>query len=190
MARKRTKKVEAEKPVETGLDVFYSEYSDVTQAADPEDAWSRDSTRSSWDVHGIALSDKYPEVTACFPVADGDTVYLLYAIYSTGDSFGHDEDGRISFIEVFKTLEKAETAAKAIREHCDWYTGMHNRWTPMSAKDRKAVQKKYSSEYTVSIVRENGEKMDVHASWNGYFESLSYVEVASFVVGANKRQRY
>lgn len=184
-AARRTKKMVKEIVADIGLTVHHNRHSEVTYEANPDDEWSRDSTTSSHSVDGISLASEYPDVTACFPVKDGDTIYLLYAVYSTGDSFGHDENSSIAYIDVFKTYEKAEKAAKDIRMHANWFKGVHGFVVPS-----KEEKKKYASDYQVDIKRENGKTMDVFAGWNGYFESLSYVQVESFVVGPHKRGRY
>lgn len=189
MANKK-KKVVVEETFETGLKIRTSQYGDITQAADPEDSWSRDSTHTSWTVEAVEPEPKYPDVTACFPVPEGTTVYLLYLVYSTGDSFGHDEDGRIAFVDVWTTREKAEAAATIVREHADWYKGVNTRWSPMTKEERLKYEKKFDNAYQVTVIRENGEPLQTYASWNGYFESVSYIEVASFVVNQNARKRY
>jgi hypothetical protein len=60
----------------------------VTRQRDYEDEWDRDDTYTSWSVNGVLLSkgDRWDtgEVPVDFDVKPGDTVYLLYAIYSTG----------------------------------------------------------------------------------------------------------
>lgn len=188
--KKRSKKPASHAVPDVGLKVTAHSYGEVTREADPNDRWSGEDTTSSWNVEGISLAKEYPNVTACFPVEAGDTVYLVFGVYSTGDSFSHHEDGSIDYIDVYKTHAKAEATAKTLREHNNWYRGMNDRWAPITAKERKALSKKYKSAYSLEIVRENGSKMSVHIPWNGYFETLSYIEVASFTVNANERGRY
>lgn len=185
---KRVKKVEEPKPV--GLKVLHDRHIEVTRERDETDRWSGEDTTSSWTVNGLVLTTDYPDMIPCFPVQPDDDVYLVYLVHSTGDSFSHSENGCISFIDVYKTHEKAEQAAKCIREHNSWYKGVHENWTPMTAKQRKTLSKKYKSEYTVDLFREDGSINSEHASWNGYFDRLSYIEATGFVVDANKRSRF
>jgi hypothetical protein len=184
---KKTK--ETRKP-EVGLKVDHEIYTDVTRERDPTDKWSGEDTTSSHSVNGLSVSTEYPDVTACFPVEAGDTVFLVFAVYSTGDSFSHHEDGQIVFVDVFETFDVAEQAAKALRAHNDWYKKLHERWTPMTTQERKELAKQYKSEYTAQIFREDGSAMDVHVGWNGYFERLSYIEVKQLNVNAMSRGRY
>jgi hypothetical protein len=189
---KRSKRAKEQAPEPVGLKVLHDRYVEVTREHDPDDRWSGEDTSSTWEVSGIVLRapKDYPDLVPCFLVEAGDEVHLVYLVYSTGDSFSHSEDGCISFIDVYKTREKAEHAAKCVREHHSWYRGMHDYCVPMSAKQRKALGKKYKSEYTVDLVREDGSINSEHAGWNGYFDRLSYIEVTEFVVDANKRSRF
>ena len=127
MAKPKTNKQAVKRVPETGLKVCYDEYCEVTREA-VRDEWDRDDTASTWSVGGLRLTEDYPDVSACFPIKAGDIVYLLYVVYSTGDSFGHSEDGSISFVDVFKTHAKAVTAANTIREHSNWYCQLHPRY--------------------------------------------------------------
>lgn len=191
---KKAKKRKTKKTVETtpqlGLRVIYGGNSIVTREANPDDEWSKDDTSTTWGVDRLVLSNNYPDVTACFPVKTGDDVYLVYAVYSTGDSFSHSEDGSINFIDVFKTRKKAQKAAQDIRGHANWYRDMNERWSPLTAKERKVAEKLYENSYHVDVVREDGTQLNVYTGWNGYFESLSYVEVVGLTVGAEKPSRY
>lgn len=190
--KKRKDKKAVERAPEVGLCVLHDGYQEVTQEADPNNEWDRGSTSTSWTVGGIVLASKkdMPDLTACFPVKAGDTVHVVFAVYSSGDSFGQDEHGNIEFIDVYKTAAKAARAAKAVRGHANWYRDINDRWSPMTAKERRLAEKTYDNLYHVDVVREDGSQKNIYASWNGYFESLSYVEVATFVVDANKRSRF
>lgn len=171
-----------QKPAEVGLDVDYRVYSEVTREA-REDSGDRDDTHSSYDIRGVYLNNAFPDITACFPVAVGVSVFLVYVVYSTGDSFGHDADGKIVFVDVFTTKEKAEACATAISEHAKW-SKRDRFWKPLTKQQRKELDKKYADEYTVGYVRENGETCSLHCSWNGYFDSLSYANVESFTIAS------
>lgn len=85
----------------------------VTHEADPEDRWDRDSTDGSVEVLRCHLSreDCYNALPAAFEVKVGDTAWLVWAQYSTGDSFGRD-GGQYELCGVFGS----EAAAKAEEE--------------------------------------------------------------------------
>lgn len=145
--------------MESRLKIDFDRYEFVTRSADSEDQWDRDDTCTDWTARNIELvtSDKaYFDVIAPFEVKLGDSLIVVYAIYSTGDSFGHDERGCKEIIDVFKSPEKAADCVRAI----------------------EATQNGYNdySEKSAEWIREDGSqgKLD-YVPWNGYFESLDGV---------------
>lgn len=137
------------------LKLITSASSAVTCEADPDDEWSRDSTSTSWHVKGVqvASKDDYDGVTVGFDATPGEAVFVVYAIYSTGDSFGHDESAQLEFIDAFKSADKAAAAAQGLQ-------GSAKGWT-----------------------REDGSFAEMNwKPWDGYFESLEEMNVEAFVV--------
>ena len=86
-----------------------SGYTEVTREADPDDEWGANDTATTWYVNGITLSDDDGQhaLPADFPVEVGDRVYVVYAVYSTGDTF-HRAEGE--YLEVI-SFHKTETLA-------------------------------------------------------------------------------
>jgi hypothetical protein len=136
-------------------------YTDVTRDSDPDDRWDADDTSTSWSLRGIMLSDVDGQhaLPADFPVEIGDTVYVVYAIYSTGDSF-HCADG-----EYLEVISFHKDRARANR-------------------NMAAANGPHASRHEMTIEFENGKKITRHCPWDGYFESLDRVDVESFVVQA------
>ena len=126
-----------------------------TSEEDPEDSWSRGNTTTYWSVEGIRLRlDRY-STNVDFPVERGDKVYVVYAVYSRGDSFGYDSDGGLKVISFHKNLEVAK-------------------------KNRDAAEASTSSDLVIEF--DSGKVVTVYAPWHGHFESLSYVKVEEFMV--------
>lgn len=175
---------------ESGLKVICKSYCQYNN--DGEDSTEsycyRGTTNTSHTVEGLELVDRYPDVTCCFPVVEGDDVYLVYVIYSTGDSFGHDTDSSIVFIDVFQNKEKAEATAQLIRKHADWYLEKNARWARLDQK--KKDQPSFKDSYSLEYIRENGKKNTLSTSWNGYFESLSSVVVEKFTINSKYLKRF
>jgi hypothetical protein len=122
----------------------------TTNEADPDDEWSRDSTDESHSIEGIKLSARYGDVETTFKPEKGVSYYLLYYIYSTGDSFGSDS-GRIHFIGLYRSKQLADKCAKLI--------------------DKGGVN--------VTIYDDNGTPYKEHISArDDYFGGLTSVEVA------------
>lgn len=106
---------------------------------DPEDPWSRDSTEGDYYVKSVHLSggmrDEY-ETPGDETIEVGDTVYVAYVVYTTGDTFGSD-GGYHAPLVVTKDVTIANKAldwARNIKDygHCtqDWAAGMENKPYP------------------------------------------------------------
>jgi len=144
------------------LELLTSSYSEDTSEADPEDSWSRASTSTSWDVRGIRAHEKdgYGILKADFPVEIGDEVHVVYAVYSTGDSFGHDDGAYLEVLSFHKDLEVAKRNEASVNH------GHRNN----------------DERYVMTIEFDSGAKVERYCPWDGYFESLDYVRVESFRV--------
>lgn len=186
--RAKVKKAEV---VSTAFVVDYQSYSSVTREADPDDKYDRDSTSTDHTVSGLSVSEdnRFDVVGAFVPDADNQKCFLVYVIYSTGDSFGHDENANIEFIQVFKTLEKAQDCALQIKNNAELYNKTHRSYEKADKSVLDALRsslikdpndKKYSHDYSVCFKDEAGNIQRISASWNGYFESVSSVNVEEF----------
>ena len=149
--------------------VNYKKNTIVTREKDPNERWDADDTSSSYEILGLVLSSNdcsflSERVDIDFEVKAGDQYYLLYAVYSTGSSFGKAEDGCIEFIDLYKTEEKANLAY-----------------------DKVCKEAKTS---VISIPTEGGNTHDLYVPWNGYFESLSYVELKPISLLMYKRKEF
>lgn len=81
----------------------------VTSEPDSDDKWDRSSTDGSVSVRSAELStiNSFDSLPAPEGVSIGDTIYLLWAQYGTGDSFGSD-GGNYELLEICRTKEKAQ----------------------------------------------------------------------------------
>lgn len=102
------------------ISVDYSVYNDYSYRS-PEEfgAWREDNTVTIHDTFQAIASnsklgrDRYYDVHVGFePVKDRD-YYLVFGIYSSGDSFGR-ETGKVAFIELFEDESKAHEFVKLI----------------------------------------------------------------------------
>lgn len=136
--------------------------------------YDNDDTSSTWSIHGLKF-DKggYRDIDIPFDVVEGEEYYLLYAVYSTGCSFGHDQHGQIEFIDLYKSKEKAQAAFNVIDE-----------FQSLSDSERDNYKN------TVNLIREDGKPYSFYVPWNGYFESLSYIEVLPIHLNSKLRKDY
>jgi len=75
------------------------------------DQWYRGDTSTSWIFGEVSLTsrNKYEEESypPDFDVKAGDTIFLVIAVWSDGDSFGHDSGARSEIFGVYKTFTEA-----------------------------------------------------------------------------------
>ena len=145
------------------IDIVDSVYTDVTRQSGG-DAYDRDDTSTSHSIEGFHAAPekagKYFDLTVPFEPEFGKTYYLLYAVYSTGDSFGHDAGHSIEYIG-FYTEDELAVAKENQRKIED-----HSR----NNKDS----------YSIKLKTPNGGRtFDQHTPWIGYFEQLDYTSVES-----------
>lgn len=156
--------------------------SHVTRECNQDDQWDRDDTSTDWDILGIELgNDGYRTIPVSFPIKEDKEYYLLYTIWSTGDSFGRDDGSQFDGIALYIDKNKAYEAEKLIRNHANLYREYSSSYSRPKNKKPKDFQ-----DYTVNIKLEDGTILPVGAGWNGYFESLDTVDVQ--VVSLTRRR--
>jgi hypothetical protein len=135
-------------------------YSYCTREADPEDNWDRGNSGTDWTIGGISLGarDSERSLPADFDVQVGDKVFVVYAVYSTGDTFGHDEGAYLEVLSFHKNREIAERNLAAAEGR--------------TRRDRSQLVLEFDS----------GGKVERYCPWDGYFESLDYARLEEHVV--------
>ncbi len=142
-----------------------------TSIADPTDPWSRANTQSDHTVLGLHLErrsdtrERFEELCLPFVPTPGKFYSLLYLVYSTGDSFGHDEDSQIEFVGVYEDPQIALANQKTLEGVSD---------SPTAATYRGNIKLK---------TMDGKDTYSYHCSFVGYFECLSYVRVDTFMLG-------
>ena len=141
------------------------------------DRWSRDSTSTTWSV--VGCGEDVPDDYIRFDSVDTDltgTVFGVYAIYSTGDSFGNDKSANFEAVWVFDSLAMAEAAIDTIKAHAKWHHDLSNRWS----QKKVVASANFVDEYTVLLNVGKGDPYRLHVPWNGYFERLEQVDYVTF----------
>lgn len=125
---------------------------------EPYDEWDRGDSAREWAVHGVHLAphDGEHALPVDFDVVVGDIVHAVYAVYSTGDTFGHDAG---AYLEVLSFNKDAAMAAR----NC-------------------ASAKANQGELTIEF--DSGGVVRRQRPWDGYFESLDYVHHGAYRVRA------
>lgn len=99
----------------------YTAHETVTRHADSDDRWDRDDTCTSYgNIRLVQVDDKYADVSIEIDQTGPMRVWGVYAIWSTGDSFGHDECGQIELFGVFLSIDAAEEHIEKLRNTKDY----------------------------------------------------------------------
>lgn len=142
--------------------VSVDKYVDLwTTYSAPEDAeWDRDSTDGQVTVYGIRRSDVYPDIMTTFEPIVGKVYHLIWAQYSTGDSFGTD-GGQYEFIDLFES----EEAAKDLVSYLENIEDVN---------------------FDGNYIQEDGTEVRFYPPWIGYFEHLDFVKYQSLVLQSSE----
>ncbi len=118
---------------------------------DLTDEWDRANTSTTHFIEGFTVESKWHDFSVDFEPNHDSTYFLLYAVYSTGDSFGHDQDGAIEYLGLFENYKTAELNMKRVEAMTDFGS--------------------------CTLLTDVGMDYDVYIPWFGYFESLSYIRI-------------
>lgn len=145
----------------TTIALLGTKFTEVSEDYDHDNEWARGDTSTQWDISAavpIGLVENKEDILDTIDTNHTGECYLVYIIYSTGDSFGHDYSYFLELIWVFSSQYLAEKAAKQIYEH-----------------DR----------YDANVVLEIdfGIRKEFYPFWIGYFETLEQVKIIEVKVG-------
>lgn len=125
--------------------------------------WSESYSSSVTGAYKLQDGEKEPYSSDTFLIADdAKSVFVVYMIYGTGDSFGH-ADGKISIMHCTASEEAADKLAKYITEN--------------------------PNEYTIEFTDDFGRKVSLYNEGAGYFERIEYVGIEKFDIGTGKSKR-
>lgn len=161
------------------VQVIDNTYFYVMREADPDDRWDNDDTATDHNVTGVrAVSSKeYYDLVVDFE-PNNEPAYLLYGIYSSGDSFSNS-DGHIEFVGLYRDKNVAWENYRKLKEHNEIYRLLNERWG-VTPTERKAAERKHKDfdERSIELVTDNdGTTINILVPWNGYFENLTQLEV-------------
>lgn len=133
------------------LKCHVNSYCDHSEQSDEEYGWSEESW--SQDFSHVTISPNNYGEAIDFDAKVGDTVYVIFAVWSDGDSFSHRSGYRSDVVHVFKDKKVAELALEAIRdEQIEFYKS------------------------------DSGISVHIDRPWIGYFESLDSIDLIKTVI--------
>lgn len=140
----------------------------VTREA-TKDQWDVDDTSTHHEIMGIVKTEKngYGDVASSLDLAIGESAYLTYVVYSSGDSFHRDAGRYLYPVALFDTREKAIACATVLE-----------RGEPARIKHNLVYLQYHDND---GQVRET-----CSISWTGYFEHKDYIGVEAVSCLASK----
>lgn len=135
----------------TSIRILETCWTEETSIPDPEDRWDRASTSSSHSIEGFEVDVKWNDLTVSFEPDFNVPYFLLYAVYSTGDSFGHDAGANIEYFGLFEKYETAKLNEKRLKTMTDGGP--------------------------CTLLTDFGIDFDIFIPWFGYFERLDYIDI-------------
>ena len=137
----------------TSIHIVRDLSTEETTTPDPDDRWERANTSTQHLIYGFEVTESSFDLAVRFEPEFEVDYYLLFAVYSTGDTFGHDVGSGIEFLGLYEKVETAEL-------------------------NRKRVEGKSSiDDYTVTLLTDFGIDYDFYIPWFGYFEGLDYIDI-------------
>lgn len=137
------------------LNLDYNKFSEEGDC-DHEDRWDRPDTYTTWEFAGASLVSVF-RYGLSYPVTNmnlqkGERVFIVLAVWNSGDSFGYDSNKWCEIFGVFRDEAEADAFGKKLKN-------LKEGDTLSLAEDR-----------------------EIFIPWFGFFESLSYVEVLERVI--------
>ena len=145
------------------------EYSELCTHSERENkqfgSWSENYSSSITNVRVVGDDEDRPWRSDVFTVPEGtEKVYVVYMIYSTGDSFG-PSTGNIDIIHCTANEDSAHALAEKITKNPD--------------------------EYSIEFVDDFDRPIKISNRGAGYFERIDYVAVDCYSISsAGKKSRY
>lgn len=140
----------------------------VTREKDPDERWDADDLDWDHDIQGFSVvgeKDCWDFVMSDDP--KGKTLHLVYVLYSTGDSFHHEENV-ICLVGLYEDIEDAMTVMDALEKDYE--------------KDDSRLP------VTVKLPKRGVEETIATSTWKGYFENLNSVNVVAVTELSNRKR--
>lgn len=138
-----------------GYRVQIDRYCDHEEREDREwGSWSASYTNRL--NNSVRRDDQYPDVVAPFELKDGANALIVWAEWSSGDSFGKGTRSGSEAIGIFKDMRSAEAL-------CQQLNSLQGNTYDITTPDGQRFKSGF-------------------APWSGYFDSLEDIHIGSVVV--------
>jgi hypothetical protein len=165
----REKARQAAQAVQFGYKVDIESYCEHSEYSDEQyGPWSESYSNHLKGI--VTKTTEYPDVASIHDVKPGTSVLIVWAEWSTGDSFGHATNRSTEVLGLFLDMASAKALADGIKN------GSKSAYHSFRTQNKPA-----SDGYDIKTP--DGQRFTSgFASWNGYFESLTDVHIDSATV--------
>lgn len=133
----------------------------VTREGDPNDRWDGDDLYHEHTIKGYRIVTKAQIGDFTLTEKPEGPWYLVYVLFSTGDSF-HCEENCINLVSFVKNKEDAEEIKRGIEEDYKHYVKTHQH-------DYKPLK---------ILLPKTNRVIDIYTgTWKGYFERFNLVDI-------------
>lgn len=134
-----------------GYKVTIDQYCDHHERSDEEyGSWSSSYSSNLNDI--VRRTTDYPDIASSLDIAPGTRALVVWAVWSTGDSFGQSRGGQAEAFGIFTDINSADELQKALES--------------------------YNGTEDLNLTTSDGQVFKIsYVPWLGYFESLDTVRV-------------
>ena len=126
-----------------------------TESYRSEEEWGSWSSQYSNYFEDVTKTDTYPDITSSLDIKEGELCFVVWAEWSSGDSFGTAHDGNAEALAIFTDVKSAKEFQEKVLN---------------------------SEEYSVKFTTPDGQVHNVCCPWTGYFEELTEIHIEQTVL--------
>lgn len=120
--------------------------------------WEESNTNN---FKSVSKADEYPDIVSSLDIKEGSLCFVVWAEWSSGNSFGRSYNGNAEALAIFVDPESAE-----------------------QFRD-KVSKAKEDREYIMEFSTNDGQEHSVRCPWFGYFEDLTDIHIEQTVLKYN-----
>jgi hypothetical protein len=192
-----------DKPTLTGVTIDFNHTLTDSHRADEEYGdWSESYYNS---LNSVKLASDIPDLVTSLDIKEGDDIFVVWAEWTTGDSFGSSECGEYEPFGVFKDYESAYVL-ESFLEFTNNYPDLNeifSSWNVTKFKADEFITKfkspfhvtfRYAPEITNTLGRERGQVIVIlhtpdgqqfeflQVPWSGYFDRFETVYTSEVTI--------
>ena len=129
-----------------------------TDSYHADEEWGDWSSYNSNYFKQVTKTDVYPDITSSLDIKEGELCFVVWAEWSSGDSFGTAHDGNAEALAIFTDVKSAKEFQEKVLN---------------------------SEGYSVNFTTPDGQIHDVLCPWTGYFETLTDIHIEQTILKYN-----